>query len=368
MAYIDVIIPVYNCKKYLRKTIKSVFSQSYQDIRILLVDDGSTDGSSQLCDDIARQLSVDKCLVLHQVNRGVSCARNSGIRKAIENDDAGYIAFLDADDFWMENVLTEGFIQKVRLEQADLVAMGSVTCDEESELFESPIIYKNKITDGGEKIIWDFKSHFGSIFYKKRFLVEKNIRFFENLKYSEDKIFLQQSAALAKKIYFVNSVIYGYRKNRQSAMEKQTKLAAIDYYIPIINGWIQSDEFINEHLLNNGYTAGKTLAGIYFLDMISEHCMQHRKIDEVRNVCNEHPQYDLFLNMQPENVNSKQYAEHNLFLRHPIKFVIKYNIIGLLKYNARRIVYLKGIYHFYRKRRYPYKKEDLNKVLNNLIT
>lgn len=100
---IMVIIPVYNCKNYLRQAVESVISQPYRAIKILLVDDGSTDGSAVLCDELVDQ---DKRItVIHQKNGGVSAARNSGLEYIFsdQENESDYVTFLDADDEWAVN-------------------------------------------------------------------------------------------------------------------------------------------------------------------------------------------------------------------------------------------------------------------------
>lgn len=92
---VSVVIPVYNVKPYLKRCVQSVFVQDYPDIEIILVDDGSTDGSSELCDEIATWAPYIH--TIHQPNQGLSAARNTGIRHAIGE----YIAFLDSDDKWL---------------------------------------------------------------------------------------------------------------------------------------------------------------------------------------------------------------------------------------------------------------------------
>lgn len=91
---ISVIIPVYNVEKYLTQCINSVISQSYRNLEIILIDDGSSDNSSQMCDDFARQDSRIK--VIHKINGGLSSARNAGIKIATGD----YLLFLDSDDYW----------------------------------------------------------------------------------------------------------------------------------------------------------------------------------------------------------------------------------------------------------------------------
>ena len=91
---ISVIIPVYNVEKYLTQCINSVISQSYRNLEIILIDDGSLDNSSQMCDDFARQDSRIK--IIHKINGGLSSARNAGIKIATGD----YLLFLDSDDYW----------------------------------------------------------------------------------------------------------------------------------------------------------------------------------------------------------------------------------------------------------------------------
>lgn len=90
---VSVVIPVYNVEKYLEKCIEAVVKQTYQDLEIILVDDGSTDESGKICDAYARQ--DERILVIHQENQGLSAARNSGIDIA----RGDYITFVDSDDF-----------------------------------------------------------------------------------------------------------------------------------------------------------------------------------------------------------------------------------------------------------------------------
>lgn len=90
---ISVIIPVYNVKDYLEKCVESVCNQSYPQLEIILVDDGSTDGSGELCDVLAQK--DNRIRVIHQENRGLSGARNAGYQEATGD----YITFLDSDDY-----------------------------------------------------------------------------------------------------------------------------------------------------------------------------------------------------------------------------------------------------------------------------
>lgn len=90
---ISVIVPIYNVDKYLPACIESILNQTYKDLEILLIDDGSTDNSGKICDKYARQ--DNRCIVIHQPNKGVSEARNTGLNHATGK----YISFIDGDDY-----------------------------------------------------------------------------------------------------------------------------------------------------------------------------------------------------------------------------------------------------------------------------
>lgn len=90
---ISVIVPVYNVEEYLPTCIESIINQTYEDLEILLIDDGSTDKSGRICDEYAKQ--DNRCIVIHQQNKGVSETRNTGLNHATGD----YISFIDGDDY-----------------------------------------------------------------------------------------------------------------------------------------------------------------------------------------------------------------------------------------------------------------------------
>ena len=98
---VSIVIPVYNVKPYLNRCLKSILQQTYHDLEVILVDDGSTDGSSSICDDF--QKKNPGVIVIHQENAGLSAARNAGMERA----SGEYITFLDSDDY-----LSVDFIEK----------------------------------------------------------------------------------------------------------------------------------------------------------------------------------------------------------------------------------------------------------------
>lgn len=108
---ISVIIPVYNVRQFINEAVESVIGQSFTDWEMILVDDGSTDGCSEICDDFAR--SDSRIKVLHQENKGLSAARNAGL----DNCKGDFIAFLDSDDAWQDSRIrpvrpSESFLER----------------------------------------------------------------------------------------------------------------------------------------------------------------------------------------------------------------------------------------------------------------
>lgn len=112
MPKISVIIPTYNCFSYIKEAVDSVLNQTYQNIEIIIVDDGSTDNTMQLLTPYSSQIKY-----IHQQNRGPSAARNTGIRAA----QGEWIAFLDADDIWLPNKLEKQILLAEEKNELDVI-------------------------------------------------------------------------------------------------------------------------------------------------------------------------------------------------------------------------------------------------------
>lgn len=115
MMKISVIIPIYNVGFYLQECVNSVIKQTYKNLEIILVDDGSTDECPNICDTYAKQYSNVK--VVHKQNGGLSDARNVGIL----NSTGDYLLFLDADDFWKDSTAVQSLVDRINITHADLL-------------------------------------------------------------------------------------------------------------------------------------------------------------------------------------------------------------------------------------------------------
>lgn len=215
---ISVIIPVYNVEPYLRKCIDSVLNQHFADFELLLVDDGSTDNSGEICDIYAQKDS--RVRVFHTSNQGVSAARNLGMDKAT----ADWVCFVDGDD-WVENDYLAAFwrcpldkdrllIQKIIVD-SDKRKDGKITnigvyldVDAENKL----LFYPHMLYEGG--------GPWGKL-YNLNLIKEYDLRFVENLSKCEDQIFLWSYLCYIKKVELLSSVNYHYiQRNNDSLVRK----------------------------------------------------------------------------------------------------------------------------------------------------
>lgn len=209
---ISVIVPVYNVEKYIKKGIESLLAQSYQNIEIILVDDGSPDNSPAILDQYTKKDSRIK--VLHQKNQGVSTARNNGIK--ISNGE--YILFVDGDDYVGKDYV-EFFYKLISQKSADIAvnydlfsALNSSHNHHEKEEVESPDQIIEDIYLGKMNVaVWNKM-------YKKSFLEKNNIRFNPKIWYGEGMLFNIECLSSTKKIAVGSRKVYYQVYNQNSAM------------------------------------------------------------------------------------------------------------------------------------------------------
>ena len=143
---ISIIVPIYNVEKYLRKCIDSILNQSYDNLQIILVDDGSPDNCPKICDEYLNK--DNRIQVIHKSNGGLSSARNAGIKVA----NGKYIAFIDSDDYIELNMI-EKLVNAIEKSNADLCICGIRWVNKDGTLFtkvaKSPI--KNIVYDDDKK-------------------------------------------------------------------------------------------------------------------------------------------------------------------------------------------------------------------------
>lgn len=216
MPIFSIVIPIYNVEKYVSYCIDSVRRQSFRDIEILCVDDGSFDRSSQIAD---LHASLDsRVRVIHKTNGGLSSARNAGIAEA----SGDYIVFVDSDDYLEKNacaILYEKFLQG----RFDIVTFGAnciPTVDSYPWLanclsprdatyagFSSDLLFK----ENSRPYAWRTA-------VRRTFLIENNLLFNEAIRFGEDQVFHFEAYPLANNTALISDKLYNYRVLRSGSL------------------------------------------------------------------------------------------------------------------------------------------------------
>lgn len=207
---ISVIVPVYNVKDYLEQCIQSIVSQTYSQFECILVDDGSSDGSGEICD--IWQRKDKRIIVVHQDNQGVSTARNKGISLASNK----YIYFLDADDLIKANlfeVVIQGNDEDCIVgEFASFGCLREMMIEKHKDLFS-----KNYAL---EFLKENIRTRIGGFFVKREVLIDNNIYFDKRFKYGEDLEFILKILLHSKSVKLHRFPFVYYRQYANSTMGK----------------------------------------------------------------------------------------------------------------------------------------------------
>ena len=142
---ISVIVPVYNVERYLRRCVDSILHQTYRNLEVLLVDDGSTDASGAICDEYAAQ--EERVTAVHQKNGGLSAARNAGLERA----QGTYLCFVDSDDF-LDSRMLETLCRDLQEKDADVAVVGFRMFEREEELAPAELTVPVQCMTGREAI------------------------------------------------------------------------------------------------------------------------------------------------------------------------------------------------------------------------
>lgn len=233
---ISVIVPVYNVEKYLCECIDSICRQTYSNLEIILVDDGSPDGCPQICDEYAaKDLRIK---VIHKENGGLSSARNAGLDIACGD----YIGFVDSDDTVAADMY-ETLFRKISANCADICFCRILATTEGGEKLENNRFYGfgERVLDGSE--VLDVLVKGGSTFYESAFNklyrreVFSDLRYPEG-KYHEDVFIAHRIFGSCGRIVFAEDASYFYRLRSNSIMRENfsvRRLDALDGFIDRIN-------------------------------------------------------------------------------------------------------------------------------------
>lgn len=225
MELISIIVPVYNCKEYLKECVNSLLKQTYNNIEVFLVDDGSTDGSGKICDELAK--TDKRIIVLHKKNGGVSSARNAAIKEI----KGKYTLFVDSDDY-VDVDYVDTLVNNI--ESNDMVVCGYVE-EYKKKSIEMKITDENIIIDPkkANRLIYENRA-FGGYLWNKLFITEiiqeKKIQFNEKIHMCEDQLFIINYLLYVKKINVISKMLYHYRMRKSSMVWKKNDRKIKTFY------------------------------------------------------------------------------------------------------------------------------------------
>lgn len=247
---VSVIIPVYNTEKYVRQAVESILLQTLKDIEIIIVNDGSTDGSITILEELAAQ--DERIKLFSQENQGLSVTRNVGL----SHSTGEYVYFMDSDDLLVSDTLLKCYI-KCKEENLDFVFFDAESFNHEGTLPEGVFDYKrtdkleDKVYNGAEifKIELDrfeFKSSVCLNIIKREFLISHNLMFKPGILH-EDQLFTVMLYLNASKVGFIKEAFFKRRVRHNSIMTNRFAWKNMHGYLTVTAGLLQYASKHSEH-------------------------------------------------------------------------------------------------------------------------
>ena len=262
---ISVIIPVYNAADFLPRAVGSVFMQEFDDFEVILVDDGSTDGSSAICDEFAAH--DERVCVIHKENGGVSSARNAGLDAA----HGEFVMFVDADD-----AIKDDSLERMYSFNSDFVLAGFEKV-QDGKLLESYMPSKTVSYHGTGEICIFFDKVLPAKntyilnsacfkLFRRSVLVDNNVRFVEGLSFAEDKIFVMNFLQHVQSVRTVEFGVYTYflRSGSLSSDMKSEAHARQVFKLLEVYGPVLKD-------LESRFADSQRISALYHMDFVGRY-------------------------------------------------------------------------------------------------
>lgn len=230
---VSIVIPIYNAEKSILSSINSILLQDYENIEVILVDDGSRDNSLQICESIAETDSRVK--VIHTQNQGSGPARNTGI----ESSSGRFAYFPDADDILAPNAISI-MVQAMKCNEVDLVVFGFKQVDSKGRvknqkeykdaIFEAEVLRKDYSKCMGYTSEWGIQGAPWNKLFDLSVIKNNKIEY-PSLRRHQDEGFIGRYMCYAKRVHFIPDVLYTYYMND---LKKEWKKYPIDYIDSVI--------------------------------------------------------------------------------------------------------------------------------------
>lgn len=298
---VSIIVPIYNSEKYIEKCIKSIIKQSYQNIEVVLVDDGSTDNSYKV---IESYLNSDKRIVYYKkINGGSSSARNLGI----DNCNGSFITFLDADDTVNEKYI-ERLINLMVEENLDIVVCGYVDISKYGIIKLNDFYFGDSKLEKNQFVSNIFNGVGGTLWgkiFRKDIVDKNNIRLDTNVFMCEDMLFVLEYSMKCKSFGAINEYLYNYNRLNENSISSKVNF---DYYSNLIFVALKIKEILEDNNFDKEYidkVISNRIKNLIINFSIMQHDKKHKysKDDKIRNL--------------------KQMFSHNLFRDYKGKFNIR---------------------------------------------
>lgn len=238
---VSFVIPVYKVEQYLDRCVKSITGQTYRNIEVILVDDGSPDSCPSLCDKYAVEDSRIKAV--HKENGGLSDARNYGTKYATGD----YLIYVDSDDFWMHNDDLEKLVRiAIENQRVDFINFNCSYYYPDGDTFSPWTLYDNKLSKPKEKnevvkLLTNTSSMVMSAcmkMMKRQFIIDNNLTFSKG-QLSEDIPWFINLLDCCKECMFVNLNVYAYRQGVIGSITRNISQRNIDSLINIVETELQ---------------------------------------------------------------------------------------------------------------------------------
>lgn len=246
---VSIIIPVYNVAPYLSKCLNSCLNQTYKDIEIIAINDGSTDGSAKILDEY--KLKDKRIQIVHQINHGVVYSRKKGIELA----NGEYLMFIDSDDYIPCDSI-ELLLKAITENEADVSVGGFCNVDDVGKILLTTSFPFSLIANSHEIAIMllEEKINFslcGKLFSSKLFT--SSIKHFCDVKMGEDALVTMQLLDKAKSVVIVNDIVYFYFQHNSSVTHNPSKQAVntILKFINLTNDFYKHHTYIVDDKVRN---------------------------------------------------------------------------------------------------------------------
>lgn len=286
MDKISVVVPVYKVEEYLEKCIQSLLNQTYKNVEIILVDDGSPDNCPEMCDEFARQF--DNIHVIHQDNGGLSAARNAGIEWALHNSDNAWFSFVDSDD-WVHPQYLELVWECAKKYNSSVVCCKSIDVTDRNQLdvkIEQGEFEQRNVFDVYTDSSYDPNAVCGPLYAKELW---QELRFPVG-KLHEDRFMAYKLLFLQEKVAVVNHPLYYYFMNPEGIVHSewtyrklddlQATEEQLDYFQK--NGFDEAWRYTSREYIQLLIWAMKNLKKYYPKDYITNHTLRKKLQNQLR--------------------------------------------------------------------------------------